>query len=479
MSAIVNDVFFHKTYPSNTYERVMQWWCDSWEGILALITAILFVWLIIVPIFSLTETKVRDGVVVTPMHELVRKADQLEWMVKHPMENGDKYFDILHLQADLRELCEVVRILRSDNNSQLEGYYNASHQDDPCVRLNSRIEWDIRNYTPHHQQDLGQEGFQLMRKNYYAQHPERQLYPSSVSKSPTVTIWHPEKLWKSYFGCMTLVPILFFFRIQSKGFHLWWEICTLRFFVMSAIWPYALLYYLTNPAEQMREIKSFIGSLLSVMLSCIGFGARAAEIFDSWKVSTGASVQSSYVYSSAKVANDGWVFQPWVELSHSSGAYIGSWASIGLENTHGNEVDYSLGYRTNLQGIDFDVSYSFYHFMNGWEGMHAPALKACLKEYSLCGKIQIVVPTDGAAYGSQSSIWWTHEWTSYKIGTNIGVVYDCCVYDRKPVAVLKTEVSVPLGESGFRVFGRVLIPMIGGQSDNQDTQALMGLSFAW
>ncbi|MDD5084021.1 MAG: hypothetical protein PHT88_03790 [Candidatus Moranbacteria bacterium] len=486
---LVEDIFPQEEERELSFEEIVKWckeWWWNWGDLISIgvVVSIFFI-LVVVPLFSLSETKLREGVQIMSEEQIAREADQLVLLIKRHDIDDTQYLDIVYKQQKLNQECQAARMVIQAQMGNASGYYDAAHYNSPCMRMQAgdiRFMYDsfVNNYLEQLRRDVWKEAGSDSEKKR-AEIFQNKAKREDTKESLIVSVWHPEMLLRSYVGGIIWFACWFIYRIRQKELNMKWE--SIRLPWMIILWPVTFWYYPGSAIEQAKEIKRWIGYAFSTFISFCGFGIASAGSLP--KVSAGASVVSSYVYGNAKKAG-GSSLQPWAEVSYAVNdkytLYGGTWASIGLENTHGNELDYSVGVRTSVfDTVSIDASYNFYHFMtNGWrDGMHAPKVVACYKEYSLCGKAQLSIPTDGARYGSQVSVWWTHEWTSLKIGTNIGLTYDCCVYERKPVTVLKMEFSVPLGKSPFQVFSRVLIPIFGGQSDNQDTQVVTGLSVVW
>lgn len=64
-----------------------------------------------------------------------------------------------------------------------------------------------------------------------------------------------------------------------------------------------------------------------------------------FKVSGGFEGYDKYLFDDLYVAEKGFVFQPMVRVTHSSGVYLDGWASVGLESNDGNEFDATVGYK--------------------------------------------------------------------------------------------------------------------------------------
>lgn len=225
--------------------------------------------------------------------------------------------------------------------------------------------------------------------------------------------------------------------------------------------------------------RAWAGCVLFILFFLCSIGAKAETVKD-WELSGGVGAQSSYVYDNAKVVNDGWVVQPWAKALHvPSGLYGMVWSSVGLENSKGNEIDFTAGFETTAHGVKFDLSYNFYEFLALKQGMHAPKLRVCFEEFSLCGKVLYLIPDTGAPSGILAGVWWMHSWTDYKIGTLAGVTYTGGVNGRKPVTVLKGEISVPIAKTGLEIFARGYVPIAGGQADDKSVQGIVGIRFAF
>lgn len=389
----------------------------------------------------------------------------------------DRYFEILYAYSDLDAQCYAIQF--GSGNGYISGY-RLAQADNPCMRLTGKVKFAYDTYTMTHQHEISAKAFDSLSAGYHGMHPTRKLdhYVSRGSTMETVT--HPGKLWEAYRNGVVWAFVWFLFRIKRKDCRLGWEVTTLRLPCMIFLWPATFWFYPGDPIKQAKEIQHWIGYFLSLAVSfALGsFGARA-ETKD-WEFSGGASVQSNYIYDNAKVANDGFVLQPWAQATHTpSGLYAGVWGSVGLEKSEGNEVDFTIGVAKSLFGIKWDLSYNFYEFTPLEEGMHAPKLVACSEKFSICGKFTYLVSDTGAPSGIQAGMWWTHSWTSYKIGTLVGATYTGEVFGRKPVTVLKAEVSVPIAKTGIEVFARGYLPVLGGQSDNDSPTGMVGLRFAF
>lgn len=81
----------------------------------------------------------------------------------------------------------------------------------------------------------------------------------------------------------------------------------------------------------------------------------------------GAALTSDYI-SGGYSYSDGPAFQPYVEMEHTSGLYLGVWMSTidgdlgGFSSDDSVEIDLYLGYRGEAGGLGFDVSYYRYFY---------------------------------------------------------------------------------------------------------------------
>lgn len=455
---------------------LIQWLKDWWEVLFCTIMAILFISFVVVPIFSASEERVKDGVHLMSEQELRDGVNALSALIKDPMRGGkDRYFEILYAYSDLDAQCYAIQF--GGGNGYINGY-RLAQADNPCTRLTGKVKFAYDTYTMTHQHEMSAKEFDEVSASYHGMHPTRKLDDYMGRGRTMETVNHPEKWWEAYWNGVVWAFAWFLFRIKVKRCHLWWEIKTFRLFVMCGIWPATLLYlYPGDAIEQAKEIQRWISYAFSLIVSFCSLGARA-ETKD-WELSGGASAQSGFVFDNAKRVSD-WVVQPWAKATHTpSGLYASVWASVGLENSQGNEVDFTGGFQTVVHGVKFDISYNFYEFLSLKQGMHAPKLSVCLQEFSLCGKVTYLIPDTGAPSAFQFGLTWAHSWTDYKIGTLAGITYTGGVYGREPVTVLKGEISVPIEKTGFEVFARGYVPIAGGQADDKSVQGLVGIRFAF
>lgn len=451
-----------------------DWWKESFYGIMA----ILFVAFVVVPILSTTEERVKDGARFMSEQELRDGVTALSALIKDPMRGGkDRYFEILYAYSDLDAQCYATQF--GSRNGYISGY-RLAQADNPCMRLTGKVKFAYDTYTMTHQHEISAKAFDSLSAGYHDMHPTRKLDNYLNKAGIMETVNHPEKWREAYWNGVAWAFVWFLFRIKRKECRLGWEAATLRFPCMIFAWPVTFWFYPGDPIEQAKEIRRWIGYIFSFVTSFTlgSIGARA-ETKD-WEFSGGASAQSNYTYDNAKVANDGWVIQSWAQVMHTpSGLYASVWGSVGFEKNDGNEIDFTAGFKKSLFGVNWNLSYNFYDFTTLGQGVHAPKLSACVEKFSICGKFTYLIPDTGAPSGIQTGIWWTHSWTSYKIGTLVGATYTGEVFGRKPVTVLKAEVSVLIAKTGIEVFARGYLPVLGGQADNDSPTGMIGLRFAF
>jgi uncharacterized protein (TIGR02001 family) len=104
--------------------------------------------------------------------------------------------------------------------------------------------------------------------------------------------------------------------------------------------------------------------LLAAAAAVVAPGAVSAQDITTYY---GAALTSDYI-SGGYSYSDGPAFQPYVEMEHSSGLYLGVWMSTidgdlgGLSSDDSVEIDLYLGYRGSAGPLSYDISYYRYFY---------------------------------------------------------------------------------------------------------------------
>jgi hypothetical protein len=454
--------------------RFHEWRRESFYGLMAFA----FIGLVILPLFSLSEDRINGEYPMMNYGEIKAAADEARTLARLPVETAslEKYFDALFAIQLVEAQCRLLHLKLP------YAFVDAGH---PCLRF-ERGSFGLQNdlFNRYHTA-IGQKRFAELAKAYYDLHPERRN--GNAGPLPVVTVWHHEKLAEAYLNGIFLALAFSVFRIRERGLRLGWEIVSGRLLLVTVLWPGTFWFYPGDPREQAREIRRWCGYILSSLISFFGAGMKMALADVAARLAGGVGVQSSYVIDTGKTLTSGWVVQPWAEASRS-GAYLGVWASAGLERSRGNEVDFTAGYRAMTDGTKFDFSYNYYRFLDSSQGMHVPKLVVCNPRLSLCGRFQYMVPDTGARPGMQFGLAWSHRWNvwnGYGIGMQLGAVHTRDTYGSAPITQLRTEISFPLRLSdGFfpknaEAFGRLFVPLNSTREGNDKMTGLAGIRFAF
>jgi uncharacterized protein (TIGR02001 family) len=105
----------------------------------------------------------------------------------------------------------------------------------------------------------------------------------------------------------------------------------------------------------------------SVLLAAAAALAPGAVLAQEITTTVGAALTSDYI-SGGYSLSDGPAFQPYVEMEHSSGLYLGVWMSTidgdlgGFSSDDSVEIDMYLGYRGEAGGLSYDIGYTRYFY---------------------------------------------------------------------------------------------------------------------
>jgi hypothetical protein len=420
---------------------IVAWWVESFYGLMVFA----FLGLVVYPLFSSTAVHLKDGVRLWNEEELVQQVNHLDTLVG--TAGADRYFDILYLNSDLNAQCHAHIALT--NNWYAVGYGMASRTN-PCVRvLGGDVGFKVRQYQYQH---LGNHAFGTSfnerKEVYLASHPEH--VGDLGTETLTETSFRSEYLWEAYSNgvCLTSILLLFIYRrtIRDRGF----KVVTLYVTPAAALWP------------------------VSITLLFVVSGARAAQESRTWKLAGGVGVVSRYILDNGNVFNAGPSARLWGELSHETGLYVGTWSSLGLVY-QGSEVDVTLGMRHAFGDTLVDLSYSYYRFIDIRSGMHSARLKACYSPWSLCGKVNYLVPDDSATPGVQFGVWWSKTWEElFNVTTMVGYAHTRDVFDAPDANVFKGGLSVPIPGTNATLGVTGYVPI-----EKKDAQMVLEFSFAF
>ena len=108
-----------------------------------------------------------------------------------------------------------------------------------------------------------------------------------------------------------------------------------------------------------------LGSLFSVSADESAPKVEEAPEVAAFAVSSNVTLASEYVWRGVTQSNEDPAIQGGFDISHSSGLYVGTWASSlefnsGKTDTASTEIDVYAGYRGQLMGLNYDVGYLRY-----------------------------------------------------------------------------------------------------------------------
>lgn len=475
MDIVLSKHTYTPSFITSAVSTLGEWKKELLYGILLLFGA----YFVITPICHLTEDRIKIGATFVSAIELHERTDTLARMLNAPLDTADidkQHTQILDAYADIDAQCYALQVTQGGTR---QGYAMTDHTY-PCFRIwGGDLHAKLNDHTFQYIDATRERDTVEAAGNHGVPYPLPR-HPEIDSKRDLIidTVWHPEKLLEAHTNGMVLCLIWFLVRLREKGWNIAWEVWSGHLFIMVCGWELVLWYYPGNPYEQWKKIKQWCGYILSALVSCIGGGVKA-DTARTIHLSGGITTQSSFVLDNAKTFEPGPVIQPWLEAQIHKGvygaSYIGVWSSFGFEHASGNEIDFSAGYRTVVNGVSLDASYNYYRFLGIGEGMHAPQIVSCIRE--VCAKVKYLVPDTGASEGCQFGAFWRHDWTHY-FSTNVGIFHTRGVYGRAPVTVLKGEIAIPINRS-VSVFARGYAPVAGGQADNSEPIGLIGVRVAW
>jgi uncharacterized protein (TIGR02001 family) len=100
---------------------------------------------------------------------------------------------------------------------------------------------------------------------------------------------------------------------------------------------------------------------LSIAAAAVTMPTQAADIGGGFDLSGNLALTSNYIWRGMTQSDDAEAIQGGLDLAHSSGLYVGTWAS---NTSGGSEFDYYAGYATEVSGIGVDVGAIAYRFPN-------------------------------------------------------------------------------------------------------------------
>ena len=185
----------------------------------------------------------------------------------------------------------------------------------------------------------------------------------------------------------------------------------------------------------------------------------------------GADLKSSYDFDDLYRATKGPVIQPWTEVNHnSSNCYLGLWGSAGLQESVGNEVDYTLGCRRKLsEDVSAEGFVAYYDIQNARSDIVAVSAKLKVHKWTF----------EAEYYG------WEHNQDGKRVtveyaqpigkATLTGVALHERGLGLPPITVGGVRLSYPVWKS-VTVNGQIVFPIIKDGLDNRKALASVGLS---
>lgn len=444
---------------------------------------VLFTLLFVVALFHFTrltsETVHREYLKTS--EEIVTLVREYQAISTAPLKSDAiGYFEELVAKSQAENQCRLMRRVFKGIPAVPEGLAQAYRECFGADQSLTQFTTSERYRAAFSAQEIG-----AARERFDAEHPgwEQKL----IGSDGIETKFHGEEILYLYAEGMGLSFLVFLIRLKGQGFNIWFEILMGRLPFSLLAWPVTLFAYRGDPKQQLRDLVRVVTVMVSTAFSVIcpiavkaaspekkkDEDSPAAEL--SW--SGGMSLQNQYVLNSGFVPTPGPVIQPWVEASHvATGAYLNLWASSGMQTPDGQEVDVTVGWRSSIEGLRTDLSYNYYRLIPKL-GIHAPQAVVCGGE--VCGKVQLVLLDTGGRPGSQTGLWWQHDWQWNGVATNLGMYHIRGPGNTEPVTMLKGDVSMPIGDSPARWFVTLYRRLAGGDAGTSDHQIVTGLRFAF
>ena len=473
-------------------DRCLKMVNDWWLAIVYAMLAVAFVVFVIMPWFSLSEARLKDGARLMSSQELTAIVGQIEKDLNVVSNSSDSPAEVKMRHARImrryRTLDVQCRALFEVNPTMASGYA-MSIKDLPCTKFSiGELRHDFDKYTMQFRQGveedlkMGTEAYHLDAIHLAQQEDEaRRLAGANL----TETIYHPEVMAESLYKSILLAMLFFIVRLYTSGSYVICEVFSGRLLIKALFWPITICSYPdTDIIKQVQEMKRWLGYVLSFFISLLSANiVKAASKDEMWGIAGGGSVQSSYVLNSNKQPTPYPVVQPWAKVTYGTpdaSMYVKLWSSIGLQKSNqGDELDFAAGYVfTPVNGVSLDTSFNYFSFLATRTGLYVPKMVVCANEYGLCGTFQYMVPDTPDKSGMQFGFTWTHVWERFlRLKTMVGTFHLRDTYGAKPITVVRGEVLLPLGESGLSIFTGIYTPLRHDPGDV--THVVGGITFAF
>ncbi len=163
------------------------------------------------------------------------------------------------------------------------------------------------------------------------------------------------------------------------------------------------------------ELKTVFPVLSTMLLGLAGasFATSAAaqeESSEFGSISASVTFASDYIFRGVSMSDEDPAIQGGLTWSHDSGVYVGAWGSSGEFNGGaGNvEFDYFVGFATEVNGITFDISATYYTYPGDQnDGNYFEFMGKVGYDFGLAGITAGVayVPSGQDAYGGNDAIY--------------------------------------------------------------------------
>lgn len=201
--------------------------------------------------------------------------------------------------------------------------------------------------------------------------------------------------------------------------------------------------------------------------------AAAPAAASDFSLSGEAKLVTRYVDEDLFVYTRGPAFQPELSLTHDpSGCYVGAWASAGLSQKAGDEIDLYAGCEREIGAVTLDAFAARHFFRDG--SMTAFSASAAAHGWSLRGEYY-VPDEDEEAEGLRLVAGYERAFGPASIAAIL--VHDTGPYDDvPPITNAGLEAGYALA-GNLTLSGRVLAPVAKRGGDGRKAQAWAALSF--
>lgn len=140
---------------------------------------------------------------------------------------------------------------------------------------------------------------------------------------------------------------------------------------------------------------------LAVAISAAGLSASAVAAAEP-EISANVALTSDYVWRGESQSDEELALQGGFDYEHASGFYIGTWgSSVDFGGDEDIELDYYLGFASELNGISYDIGYVYLDYpgsddTDGWWEVYA-SLSKDFEAFS--GELGATYTTDFVASG--------------------------------------------------------------------------------